>query len=79
MSMEVESVKAHRTKKDKKDMSHFEKFVTGGNEKADELAKVGAMLGEGFMAKSAAGARRGIRSPAVCSEHSLFCRRMEGL
>ena len=26
-------------KKDKKEMSHFEKFVTGGNEKADELAK----------------------------------------
>ena len=25
--------------KDKKDMSHVEKFVTDGNEKADELAK----------------------------------------
>ena len=37
--MEVEHVKAHRTKKEKKDMSHFEKFVTEGNEKADELAK----------------------------------------
>ena len=37
--VEVEHVKAHRTKKEKKDMSHFEKFVTEGNEKADELAK----------------------------------------
>ena len=37
--VEVEHVKAHRTKKDKKEMSQFEKFVTEGNEKADELAK----------------------------------------
>ena len=46
--VEVEHVKAHRTKKDKKEMSHFEKFVTEGHEKADELAKGGAMLDEGF-------------------------------
>ena len=26
--MEVEHVKAHRTKKDKKEVSHFERFVT---------------------------------------------------
>ena len=32
-------------------MSQFEKFVTDGNEKADELAKAGAMLDEGFMAQ----------------------------
>ena len=44
--VEVEHVKAHRTKNDKKEMSHFEKFVTEGNEKADELAKAGAMLDE---------------------------------
>ena len=35
-------------------MSHFEKFVTAGNEKADELAKAGAMLDEGFMAEARA-------------------------
>ena len=46
----MEHVKAYRTKKDKKDMSHFEKFVTEGNEKADELAKAGTKLNEGFMA-----------------------------
>ena len=51
---EVEHVKAHRTKKDKKEMSHFENFVTDGNEKADKLAKAGAMLDEGLMAKSTA-------------------------
>ena len=34
--VEVEHVKAHRTEKDKKDMTHFEKFVTDGNENADD-------------------------------------------
>ena len=45
--VEVEHVKAHQTETDNKEMSHFEKFVTEGNEKADELAKEGAMLDEG--------------------------------
>ena len=49
--MEVERVKAHRTKTDKKEMSHFEKFVTEGNEHADELAIVGAMFDEGCLAE----------------------------
>ena len=35
-------------------MSQFEKFVAQGNEKADELAKAGAMLDEGFMAEARA-------------------------
>ena len=35
-------------------MSQFEKFVAEGNEKADELAKAGAMLDEGFMAEAKA-------------------------
>ena len=52
--VEVEHVKAHRTKKDKKEMSHFEKFVTVRNGKADELTKAGAMLDEGFMADARA-------------------------
>ena len=30
-------------------MSHFERFVTEDTEKADECAKAGAMLDEGFM------------------------------
>ena len=37
--VEVEHVKAHRTKKEKEKMTQFERFVTEGNEKADELAK----------------------------------------
>ena len=35
-------------------VSQFEKFITEGNEKADELAKAGAMLDEGFMAEARA-------------------------
>ena len=52
--VEVEHVKAHRTKKEKQDMSHFESFVTEGNEKADELAKEGASLDGGFVAEARA-------------------------
>ena len=52
--------------------------------KADELAKAGAMLDEGFMAEgeskdSAAGARIGTCSLAVCSQFSLIGGSMEGL
>ena len=59
MLVEVEHVQAHRTKKDKKvagggEMSHFKKSVTDGKENADELAKAGAMLDEGFMAETRA-------------------------
>ena len=50
--VEAEHVKAHRTKKDKQDMSHIERFVADGNEKADELA--GAVLDEGFIAEARA-------------------------
>ena len=49
--MEVAHVKAHRTKKEKEKMTKIESFVTEGNEKADELAKAGAILDEGFMAE----------------------------
>ena len=35
-------------------MSHFENIVTDGNERADELARSGAMLDEGFMAEARA-------------------------
>ena len=36
----------------KKEMSHFEKFVTEGNERADEMAKEGALLEKEFMAEA---------------------------
>ena len=47
----VEHVKAHRSKKEIQQMSHFENFVTEGNEKADEPVKEGAMLDGGGMAE----------------------------
>ena len=82
--IDVVHVEAHRTEKDKKEMTQFEKFVAEGNEKADELAKEGAMLDEGFYGGSkirdyAAGAGRGARSPAVCSQLSLSGGGMERL
>ena len=52
--VEVEHVRAHRTEKDEKEMSHFEKFVTEGNKNVDELSKAGAMLEEGLMAEARA-------------------------
>ena len=50
----VAHVKAHRTKKEKEKMTQFERFVTEGNGKADELAKAGAVMDEGFMAEARA-------------------------
>ena len=47
-------MKAHRTRKEKEKMTQFERFVTEGNEKADELAKTGSMMDEGFMAEARA-------------------------
>ena len=75
MSVEVEQVKADRTKKDKKEMSQFEMFVADGNEKADGLAKAGATLDEGFMAETRAKTvqqeRRSVCSFAVYGQLSL--------
>ena len=50
--VEVEHVKAHRTEKEKEKMKKIERFVSEGNDKADELAKAGAMMDEGFMAEA---------------------------
>ena len=81
--LEVEHVKAHRTEKRKKEMTHFGKFVTDGNEKADELAKPGAMSNERFMAQTRAKRVQQEReevyaSLAVCSQLSLRGGGMEG-
>ena len=74
--VEVEHVKAHRTMREKKEMSHFGKFVTEGNEKADELAKAGAMLDEGFMAEARAKTvhqeREGVTAALQCAA-SFHC------
>ena len=66
-------------------MTKLERFVTEGNEKADELAKAGAMLHEGFMAEARAETvkqereRGGVCSFAVCGQLPLPCRAMERL
>ena len=58
-------------------MSHFDKFITVGNEKADELAKEGAMLDEGVMAEARAETKQQERedvyacSIAVCGQFPL--------
>ena len=62
--VEVEHVKAHRTKKEKEKMTQFERFVTEGNEKADELAKAGAKLDEGLWQK---------RELKLCSRREKRC------
>ena len=67
--VEVEHVKTHRTEKDKKEMSHFEKFVTDGNEEADELAKAGA-LWVGFIAEPRAKTVK--KCPQPCSMQPAF-------
>ena len=54
VAVEVDHVEAHRTKKEKREMSRLEEFVAEGNEKADGLAKEGAMLDEGFMTEARA-------------------------
>ena len=41
-------------KKDEKDVSHFETYVTDGSEKADKLARTGATLDEGIVAETRA-------------------------
>ena len=80
--VEVGYVKANHTK-EKKEMSHFDRFVTEGNEKTDELTKEGAMMDWGYMAevraKKVQQERRGICSLAVRSQFSLLGGGMEGL
>ena len=39
IQVEVQHAKEHRTEKDKKDTTQFEKFAADGDEKAEELTK----------------------------------------
>ena len=75
--VEVAHVKVHCTKKEKEQMTQFERFVTKGNEKADELARAGAMLDEGFMAEVRADTRKQGREEvyvALQYPASFYCR-----
>ena len=62
-------------------MSLFEKFITEGNEKADELAKEGGVgrrfYGTGTNKYNPPRERRSARSLAVCSQFSLLGGRLE--
>ena len=49
-------------------MTQFERFVTEGNEKADELAKAGARLDESFMAEARAETMKQERE-RKCTQH----------
>ena len=76
ISVEVEQERAH--------MSHFERFVTDGDEKDVELAEEDAMWDEGFMAQVRANyglaeARRSVCSPAVRNQFSQLDGGMERL
>ena len=75
--VEVEHVKADRTKKAKKEMSHFEKFVTEGNEKADDLPKAGRRIYGRSESRNYAAGKRGVCSIAVCGPLPLRGRTME--
>ena len=72
-----------RRKKEKEDMSHFEKFVvTEGNEKAEDLTKTVAMVDEGFMAEARVETMQqeregGVRSFAVCSQQRKDCEELK--
>ena len=55
----------------RKIMSQFEKFVAEGNEKADELAKAGAMLNKGFMAEAKAETLQQEERRGACSTGSI--------
>ena len=63
--VEVEHVIAHRTRKEMQHMSLFERFTADGNEKADELAREGAMLDGGDMAQ--------VRAITIQQEREYFC------
>ena len=79
--IEVEHVKAHRTEKERRQMSLFEKFVTEGNEQAYEPPKEAATWDAGLVAQARASTiqqeRRSVRSFAVCSQFSLLGGRMK--
>ena len=69
----LEHVKAHRRKKDKNEMSNFEKFVTEGNEKTDELATARAMFDEGFVAEVRASTIQQEREGVYATAVSFHC------
>ena len=64
--VEVEHVEAHRTIKEKENMSKFETFVTEGNEKADDMAKTRAMTKDSWQKQEQ---RQWNRKERRCTQH----------
>ena len=64
--LEVRHVAAHLCKKERQDMSLVERFVSEGNEKADDLAEDEAMLDRGEMAQITVSTVQ-LRSEEVCA------------
>ena len=54
-------------------MTQFERFVTEGNEKADELAKAGVMMDEGFMAEARAASMKQEREEVYVALQCAAC------
>ena len=60
--------------------TQFERFIAEGNEKADELAKAGAMMDEGFTAEVRADSIKQEREEVyVALQYALFGGGMERL
>ena len=75
MLLDVEHVKAHRSKKEKHNMTLFEQFVAKGNERVDELAKGGALWDGGEMTQITASTvqqEEEKRFPRACSKLPAF-------
>ena len=68
----VEVVKAHRCKKEMQQMSLFEKFITEGNEKADEQAEEGAKLDGSYGAGESCDNRNGSGFFQHCNAQQAF-------
>ena len=70
--LEVVHVKAHRSKKEKQQLTRFQRFVKEGDEEADELAQDGGEMGQIRGSTVQQKKRGGFCGFAECSRLSLF-------
>ena len=68
--LDVRHVTAHLCQKERQEMSLFERFVAGGNEKTDALAKDEAMLDRGEMEQIRASTFQ-VRREEVCAAFAV--------
>ena len=67
--LEVEHVKAHRSKKDVQEIKLFEQFATEGHDRAEELTKDGAMLDEAKWLRKMASTLQQRREEVLAASH----------